>query len=235
MSRITPSFLAMILVGSVSALAAVGCGGSDPPPANPSNVNGPTGPTGPSGPMGPTGPTTGPTGPTTGPTGPATGPTTAPPNGLPTALPTSLPPFGTPAPAGSPAQALDPNAAQVATAALALVANTEAPGMAKEGATIAGMFQEGQVLEAPFTFQPGKCYTLVGAGAGPQVELEMMYTTPVPGFAPSIGTSGAAAPQAAIGGKGNCLRPLSPLPTQAKFVLRARKGSGLAAAQLYVK
>ena len=222
----------MILVGSVSALAAVGCGGSDPPPANPSNMGGPTGPTtGPTGPMGPTGPTTGPT----GPTGPTTGPTATPPNGLPPGLPTALPPFGTPAPAGSPPQALDPNAAQVATRALAHFSSTEAPGMAKEGPVVAGMFQEGQVLEAPFTFQPGKCYTLVGAGAGPQVELEMMYTTPVPGFAPSIGTSGAAAPQASLGGKGNCLRPLSPFPAPAKFILRAKKGAGLAAAQLYVK
>lgn len=217
-----PLVFAFALVAT--AIPVVACGGSDPAPNTPSNVG--PGPQ----PTGTWGPGPGPA-PTTGPTA------TLPPPG-PTSAPTGLPPFGMPPPAtgGGTAQALDPNAAQVATAALALVAGTEAPGMSKDGATIAGMFQEGQSLEAPFTFQPGKCYTLVGAGAGPQaIELEMMYTTPLPGFAPSIGTSGGAGPQASIGGKGNCMKPVSPFPAQAKFVLRAKKGAGLAAAQLYVK
>jgi hypothetical protein len=216
----------VILAGAAGAMMClVGCPSSEPPPTTPTTPTTWTGPTGPTGPTtGPTGPTTGPTGPTTGPTGPMT-------------FPTALPPIGTAnAPNGSAAQAIDPAAAPLATAALGMLASTEAPGMTKDGATVAGMFQEGQVLEAPFTFQPGKCYTLVAAGAGPQqVEVEMMYTTPLPGFAPSIGTSQAAGPQASLGGKGNCLRPLSPLAAPAKFVLRVRKGFGLAAAQLYVK
>ena len=49
-----------------------------------------------------------------------------------------------------------------------MFANSEAPGMAKEGATVAGNFQEGQTLESAFTFQPGKCYTVVAVGAGIQ-------------------------------------------------------------------
>ncbi len=205
-----------------TAVPVVACGGSDPAPNTPNNVGPGPQPTGTWG-SGPA-PTTGPAA-TLPPSGPTPPPTTG------------IPPLGPPpSSGGGTAQALDPAAAQVATAALALVANTEAPGMTKDGATIAGMFQEGQSLEAPFTFQPGKCYTLVGAGAGPQaVELEMMYTTPLPGFAPSIGTSGGAGPQASIGGKGNCMKPVSPFPAQAKFVLRAKKGAGLAAAQLYVK
>jgi hypothetical protein len=138
--------------------------------------------------------------------------------------------------AGGSAQALDPNLAQLAVAPLQMFANTEAPGMAKEGATIAGNFQEGQTLESAFTFQPGKCYTVVAVGAGvSQIEVEMQYVTPLPGLAPSIGKSTQKGPQASIGGKGNCLKPISPFPANAKFIVRAAKGAGVAAAQLYSK
>lgn len=135
------------------------------------------------------------------------------------------------------AQPLDPNAAALATGPLAALAKTEAPGMSPDGPVVAGTFQEGQTLEAPFTLQPGKCYTLVAAGAGPtHVEVEMAYTVPIPGIpAPSIGTSTETGPTATIGGKGKCLKPISPIAATAKFVLRAKKGAGLAAAQLYSK
>jgi hypothetical protein len=138
--------------------------------------------------------------------------------------------------AGGSAQALDPNLAQLAVAPLTVFANTEAPGMTKEGATVAGNFQEGQTLEGTFSFQPGKCYTVVAVGAGiTEIDLEMQYVTPIPGLAPSIGKDGQKGPQASIGGKGNCLRPISPFPANAKFIVRASKGAGVAAAQLYVK
>ncbi|MBX3206103.1 MAG: hypothetical protein KF764_13610 [Labilithrix sp.] len=137
---------------------------------------------------------------------------------------------------GGSAQALDPNLAQLAVAPLTVFANTEAPGMTKEGATIAGNFQEGQTLESAFTFQPGKCYTVVAVGAGIQnIDIEMQYVTPLPGIAPSIAKDSQTGAQASIGGKGNCLKPISPFPANAKFIVRAAKGAGVAAAQLYVK
>jgi hypothetical protein len=108
--------------------------------------------------------------------------------------------------------------------------------MTKDGPGVAGSFQDGQTLEGTFTFEPGKCYTLVAAGIGPtQVELEMQYVTPIPGIAPSIATSKPTGPHASIGGKGTCLKPLSPMAAPAKFILRAKGGAGLAAAQLYSK
>ena len=108
--------------------------------------------------------------------------------------------------------------------------------MAKEGPTLAGNFQEGQTLEGAFTFQPGKCYTVLAVGAGIQnIDIEMQYVTPIPGLAPSIGKDSQTGAQASIGGKGNCLKPLSPIPANAKFIVRAAKGAGVAAAQLYVK
>lgn len=150
-------------------------------------------------------------------------------------IPGLTPPASNGASGGS-AQALDPNLAQLAVAPLTAFATTEAPGMAQEGPTVAGNFQEGQTLESTFTFQPGKCYTLVAVGAGIQnIDLEMQYVTPLPGLSPSIGKDSQNGAQASIGGKANCLKPLSPFPANAKFIVKATKGSGVAAAQLYVK
>ena len=138
--------------------------------------------------------------------------------------------------AGGTAQALDPNLAALAVAPLGMFANTEAPGMAKDGPVVAGNFQQGQTLEGSFTFQPGKCYTLVAQGAGvTSVGLEMQYVTPLPGLAPSIGKSSQSGAQASIGGKANCLRPISPFPAQAKFIVIAKAGAGVVAAQLFSK
>jgi hypothetical protein len=108
--------------------------------------------------------------------------------------------------------------------------------MAKDGPAVAGTFQEGQTLEGAFSFQPGKCYTLVAGAAGPQaIEVEMQYTTPIPGLAPSIGRSSQSGTQVSMGGKASCLKPLSPIAAPAKFILRVKKGAGIAVAQLYSK
>ncbi len=152
-----------------------------------------------------------------------------------------VPGFPAPAPAGGgaatgTAQVIDPNLAALATGPLTIFANSEAPGMAKEGAVVAGNFQAGQTLEQTFTFQPGKCYTLIAQGAGvTEVDLEIQYVTPIPGINPSVGKDSQKGAQASIGGRGQCLKPLSPIATNAKFIVRATAGSGVAAAQLYSK
>ena len=153
-----------------------------------------------------------------------------------------IPGFPAPAPgggggaSGGTAQPLDPNLAALAVGPLGLFANTEAPGMAKDGPIVAGNFQAGQTLEGSFSFQPGKCYTLVAQGAGVTgVGLEMQYVTPLPGLAPSIGKSSQGGAQASIGGKNSCLRPISPFPAQAKFIVTAKAGAGIIAAQLFSK
>ncbi len=168
--------------------------------------------------------------------GPAPQPGQPAPAGTPSPFP-GLPGTGTaPAAGGGTAQAMDPNVAALAAGPLGLFANSEAPGMQKDGAMIAGNFQAGQTLEAAFTFQPGKCYTLVAQGVGiTSLGLEMQYVTPIPGLAPSIGKSAQNGAQASIGGKTSCLRPISPFPAQAKFIVTAKTGAGMAAAQLFSK
>ncbi|HEY8078289.1 MAG TPA: hypothetical protein VIF62_29375, partial [Labilithrix sp.] len=68
-----------------------------------------------------------------------------------------------------------------------------------------------------------------------QVDLEMQYTTPVPGLSPSVGKSSTRGAQANIGAGSGCLKPLSPFPAQAKYIVRATAGAGVIAAQLYSK
>ena len=131
---------------------------------------------------------------------------------------------------------VDPNVAAAATTLLGTVAASQAPGMQKDGPGVAGQFAEGQVLEGQFQFVPGKCYTLVAAGVGiQQLDVEMFYTTVIPGLQPSIGKGTPSGATTVMGGGNNCLKPLSPMAAPAKFVVRATKGSGLAAAQLYSK
>ena len=63
----------------------------------------------------------------------------------------------------------------------------------------------------------------------------MQYVTPLPGLAPSIGKSSQTGAQVSIGGKANCLRPISPFPAQAKYIVTAKAGAGVIAAQLFSK
>ena len=72
---------------------------------------------------------------------------------------------GQPASAGS-ATPIDPNLASVATVPLLAFAQQEAPGMQREGTTVAGQFKDGQTLEQAFQILPGKCYTVLAVGAG---------------------------------------------------------------------
>lgn len=138
---------------------------------------------------------------------------------------------------GGTAQPVDANFAALAVGPLTLYANTEAPGMAKDGPTVMGNFQTGQTLEGQFQFVPGKCYTLIAQGAGvTDVGLEMQYVNPVPGLPPvSIGKNSNKGAQVSMGGKANCLKPMSPVAANAKFIVTANAGAGVIAAQLYSK
>lgn len=185
--------------------------------------------------------------PTTGGTMPPPATGGAPPPAGGTGFPTipGLPPFptggaaGTGQASGPSAQAIDPNFAGAAGAALNLFAATDAPGMTKEGAPLAGNFQEGQVLEAPITIQPGKCYTIIAAGVGPQeLELSIVPQSAIPGL-PSVGSLGSAkgtGQKTVLGGGGNCIKlALIPVAVPAKWILKSTRGAGLAAGQVFVK
>jgi len=130
---------------------------------------------------------------------------------------------------------MDPNLAGVATVPLMGFAQQEAPGMAREGATVAGRFGEGQTLEQPFQMLPGRCYTVLAVGAGiTQLDLAIVAVTPIP-QASGVLAQTTGGTSAALRGRGNCFRWDLPVGIHAKYVIRAARGQGLAAGQLYSK
>ncbi|WP_437761952.1 hypothetical protein WMF27_01965 [Sorangium sp. So ce281] len=151
-----------------------------------------------------------------------------------TAVPT---PTTTAAPAGSAATPIPPVAAVAATPILQGMGTTEAPGMKPDGGPFAGQFQEGQALEQQINISPGKCYTVVGIGLGVQ-ELDIqLVSQPAPALPPVVlaqdSTSGAAA---TLGGKASgCWKNPLPIGGPGKVILKATKGAGIAAAQVFIK
>ncbi|WP_437731688.1 hypothetical protein [Sorangium sp. So ce1335] len=134
------------------------------------------------------------------------------------------------------ASPIDPNFASAATIPLNNLAATEAPGMTKEGGPIAGQFSAGQTLEQQIQLMPGKCYTILGVGAGiTELDISLVALTPIPMGSSELARDNLTGANAALGGRGNCFRWSLPVGINAKYIVKATAGSGVAAAQLYVK
>jgi hypothetical protein len=63
----------------------------------------------------------------------------------------------------------------------------------------------------------------------------LIALTPIPGASPELARDNTTGANAALGGRGNCFRWSMPVGINAKFVLKATAGSGIAAGQLYSK
>ncbi len=170
---------------------------------------------------------------------PATTPGATPPTGTPPA--TGMPPVGgaLPTDPGAPqATPLDPSAAAAVQPILAQLASSKATAGAKPiGSVMAANFQQGQALEAQVQMEPGKCYTVVGAGVPPvtELDLKLVAVTPMPGMAPVLAVDNSSGMQAVLGEKPNCFKWAWPIPAPVKVVVTVTAGSGLAAAQLFGK
>ena len=170
---------------------------------------------------------------------PATTPGATPPATTPPA--TGLPPVGglpPTAPAAPQATPLDPSAAAAVQPILAQLASSKAAAGAKPiGSVMAANFQQGQALEAQVQMEPGKCYTVVGAGVPPvtELDLQLVAVTPMPGMAPVLAVDNTTGMQSVLGEKPNCFKWAWPIPAPVKVVVTVSGGSGLAAAQLFGK
>jgi hypothetical protein len=167
-------------------------------------------------------------------------PAAAPPGQAPAGAPGTQSPPSQPSPAaaGTPAQALDASAAGATQSILTELAKLQAPAGAKPlGGPLVGNFQQGQILERQVQMQPGKCYTVVGAGMPPvgELNIQLLAVTLVPGLAPLLGQDQDTGPQAVLGKKPNCYKWAAPFSAPAKVVLQVASGQGLAAAQVYEK
>jgi hypothetical protein len=121
---------------------------------------------------------------------------------------------------------------------LAQLASTKAPAGSKPvGSVMAANFQQGQALEAQVQMEPGKCYTVVGAGVPPVAELDikLVAVTPLAGMAPILAVDNTTGMQSVLGEKPNCFKWAWPIAAPVKVVVSVTSGSGLAAAQLFGK
>jgi hypothetical protein len=138
---------------------------------------------------------------------------------------------------GGQATPIAPGAAAATAPILMGLGASEAPGAQPDGGPFAGQFQEGQWLEQPINVQPGKCYTVVAAGMGIQHLDVSIVAQPAPMFpATTIAASQGNGPMAVVGGKAaGCVKNPLPFGGPAKIVLKATRGAGMAAAQVYIK
>jgi len=146
-----------------------------------------------------------------------------------------MPPTQPSAPLATP---IDPSAAAAVQPVLSQLASTKAPAGAKPiGSVMAANFQTGQALEAQVQMEPGKCYTVVGAGVPPvtELDLKLVAITPMAGMAPILAVDNTTGLQAVLGEKPNCFKWAWPIAAPVKVVVTVTAGSGLAAAQLFGK
>ena len=141
-------------------------------------------------------------------------------------------------PPGNACTPLDPTAAGAAGKVLDLLAKSSAPGMAKDGSPMAGTCADGQSMETPFTLQPGKCYTFVAGGVGPQqLDISIAAQSLIPGLPGlALGNLTGTGGKVVFGGGANCYRlALVMIPVPARFIVKASKGAGPVVAQVYSK
>ncbi len=126
-------------------------------------------------------------------------------------------------------------AQRLADGPLAEAAAREAPGMQLDGDLIAGKLGAGDLVEQEIRLAPGRCYTLIAVGGDGITELdaEILRMSPVRGKGDTLAADTATGNMAIVGGGGACFTYDGKTPTAARFVLRARAGSGVAVSQLY--
>ncbi len=169
-------------------------------------------------------------------TDPAYGTTTTPPAG--TAAPGTTAP-GTTAPgtaAAGTCTEVDAAAAAAAQPIITAMSQGSVPAGAKPlGAVIAANCQAGGRISKPIQMQPGKCYTVVGAGVG-VTELNMeLKTVAVGGMAPVVSQDQETGSQAVIGKQPNCYKWAWPMGGTMTVDIIAAAGSGMVGAQVYEK
>ena len=105
------------------------------------------------------------------------------------------------------------------------------------GSVMAANFQQGQQLEAQVQMEPGRCYTVVGAGLPPvgELNLQLVAVAPVAGMEPVLAVDNTTGAQAVLGEKPSCFSWALPFPSPVKVIVSVPSGGGLAAAQVFVK
>jgi hypothetical protein len=139
----------------------------------------------------------------------------------------------------TPAVPIDVSMAQAATALLPALAGTNVtPGAKAVGAPLAAQFQPGQCVEVMVNMNPGKCYSVVGAGVPTVQNLDLAFVAAatVPGLPQVVAASDSSVgPTAVLGEAPNCFKWALPVAGTMKLIVRVSSGQGVAAAQVLEK
>jgi hypothetical protein len=140
-----------------------------------------------------------------------------------------------PQPTAGLATVLPPASGMLVAPILQGTAEKETSGMSADGPATVASFMAGQIHEQDFTIQPGRCYTIVGVGAGVhELDIVVEINQP-PAPATPIAQDDRTGPQSVVGGAGNCHRTASPIPVPVKIRTTATAGSGIVMVQVYSK
>jgi hypothetical protein len=164
--------------------------------------------------------------------------------GYPPAQQPGYPPAQQPYPGAQPAPGQQPPAANplssVSQGALDLViqatAKVDAAGMDAEGAPITGTVTEGGHVDGLVNLSPGRCYTIIAAGAVNVLTRidATLYAPPLFNVPAGSDSAGINAP-AVIGKGGKALCPQVPFQIAYKLEITGKKGAGDVRAQLFSK
>jgi hypothetical protein len=178
-------------------------------------------------------------------------PTTPVPDGGVQPAPTMVTPAPTPTPTTPPAPTTGPcdGAMQLSlqTAIQQKAKQDLGPGMKTDGNLVCEMIAESGAVSAPFTFAPGKCYSIIAyafpnvteidirakpdLGPNPQPPLSLLANT-------TVAQDSDTGPVAVIGKGKDCFKHpggLVQIPFAAKAEVTARAGGGPVAVQVYSK
>lgn len=133
-----------------------------------------------------------------------------------------------------PARSPSPPPPSVEISVLTALAESAVAGMTPLGNVLGARLVEGQLGEHPLTLEPGRCYTAVGAGLPEIEELELEIVVPTSAGDQVLARDDSIGSLAIAGARDACARGPS-RPTPAIVRMKATRGQGVVALQLYMR
>lgn len=125
--------------------------------------------------------------------------------------------------------------ASAQTAALQALAATDAAGTTPAGSTLAASFKAGDTMDFPLTLSPGRCYTILAAGASTIQQMEIVLSMTIPGLPPMALAQASGASTVSLGKSPGCFKYPMPIPATATATVKVTAGSGVAGVQVHAK
>lgn len=116
------------------------------------------------------------------------------------------------------------------------LAASDAAGMTAAGVTLAGRFKTGDTLEFQLLLLPGRCYSVLAAGAAQVQKIDLALSVAVPSLPPMVLAQAKGGKTASIGGKSpGCFKNPMPISMPGTVTMTVSAGSGVAGVRVYAK